>query len=47
MPSTAFRNYKPPARRPLLVYAFDPTLGRKLNNYITVAYRTKHCGLDR
>ena len=37
MPSTAFHNYKPPARRPLLVYAFDPMLGRKLNNYMTVA----------
>jgi hypothetical protein len=30
-------NYKPPCKRPLLVYAFDPTLGRKLNNYMTVA----------
>jgi hypothetical protein len=30
-------NYKPPSKRPLLVYAFDPTLGRKLNNYMTVA----------
>jgi hypothetical protein len=30
-------NYKLPASRPLTVYAFDPTAGRRLNNYMTVA----------
>src|ERR1035441_6890608 len=30
-------NYKWPSKRPLTVYAFDPTAGRGLNNYMTVA----------
>ncbi len=30
-------NYKTPSTRPLVVYAFDPTAGRGLNNYMTVA----------
>lgn len=29
-------NYSDPAWRPLIVYAFDPSLGRTLNNYMTV-----------
>ena len=33
----ASSRYRAPNARPLLVYAFDPTLGRKLNNYMTVA----------
>jgi len=37
LPTTAAGdNYRQPRKRPLLVYAFDPTLGRKLNNYMTV-----------
>ena len=30
-------NYKLPSKRPLMVYAFDPTAGRGLNNYMTIA----------
>jgi hypothetical protein len=29
-------NYSDPQWRPLTVYAFDPSLGRKLNNYMTI-----------
>src|SRR3989442_10785326 len=29
-------NYSEPNWRPLTVYAFDPNMGRKLNNYMTV-----------
>src|SRR6266849_2303727 len=29
-------NYKRPDTRPLVVYAFDPSLGRGLNNYMTI-----------
>jgi hypothetical protein len=29
-------NYSDPAFRPLTVYAFDPSLGRTLNNYMTI-----------
>jgi hypothetical protein len=28
--------YGKPATRPLTLYAFDPSLGRKLNNYMTI-----------
>jgi hypothetical protein len=28
--------YSRPVRRPLKVYAFDPTVGRRLNNYMTI-----------
>ncbi len=28
--------YSNPAWRPLTVYAFDPSMGRKLNNYMTI-----------
>src|SRR6266567_5861699 len=30
-------NYKLPSKRPLTVYAFDPTAGRGFNNYMTIA----------
>lgn len=36
-PSRKSNPYRLPTKRPLSVYAFDPTLGRKLNNYMTVA----------
>jgi hypothetical protein len=36
-PSARPSNYKLPSKRPLMVYAFDPTAGRGLNNYMTVA----------
>jgi len=29
-------NYAKPTTRPLTVYAFDPSLGRRLNNYMTI-----------
>jgi hypothetical protein len=29
-------NYPRPATRPLTVYAFDPTVGQRLNNYMTI-----------